>query len=286
LEYQNSNYPMEPYGKERKMFEQTIQQLVDLRGKTALVTGGALGIGKAISGRLAEAGAAVMVADINLEAARQTVEEIKKAGWKGAAIQIDVSKVEEVQRMVQATVDTYGNLDILVNNAGVFPFSDALKTPESLWDKVLDINLKGAFFAAQTAAQKMITAGRGGKIINIASIDAFHPSGMLVHYDASKGGMVMMTRSLAVELARYQINVNAIAPGAIQTPGAAESSAAILEGSDLTPEQIAQAFMQRIPLGRQGMPDDIARTVLFLASHLADYMTGETIVVDGGYLLS
>ncbi len=268
------------------MFEQTIKQLVDLNGKTALVTGGALGIGKAIAGRLAEAGSAVMVADINLEAARQTVDEIEKMGGKAAAIQIDVSHVEDVQRMTQATVDTYGTLDILVNNAGVFPFSDVLKTPESLWDRVLDINLKGAFFAAQAAAQKMITTGKGGKIINIASIDAFHPAGMLVHYDASKGGMVMMTRSLAVELARHQINVNAVAPGAIQTPGAAAGSAAMLAGSNLIPEQIAQAFTQRIPLGRQGAPDDIARVVLFLASHLADYMTGETVVVDGGYLLS
>jgi 2-deoxy-D-gluconate 3-dehydrogenase len=268
------------------MFEQTIKQLVDLNDKTALVTGGALGIGKAIAGRLAEVGAAVMIADINLEAARQTVDEIKKMGGKATAIQIDVSHVEDVQRMTQATVDTYGSLDILVNNAGVFPFSDVLKTPEGLWDKVLDINLKGAFFAAQAAAQKMITTGKGGKIINIASIDAFHPTGMLVHYDASKGGMVMMTRSLAFELARHQINVNAVAPGAIQTPGATAGSAAMLAGSDLTPEQIAQAFMQRIPLGRQGDPDDIARVVLFLASHLADYMTGETIVVDGGYLLS
>lgn len=135
----------------------------------------------------------------------------------------------------------------------------------------------------------MVEKGKGGKIVNIASIDGLHPTGNLVHYDASKGGVVMATRSIALELGPHQIQVNAIAPGGIDTPGASASSATMIQAAGLTSEQLkamGDAFIQRIPLRRQGVPDDIARLALFLASPAADYITGETIVVDGGYLLS
>lgn len=151
----------------------------------------------------------------------------------------------------------------------------ALEVTETLWDKVLDINLKGFFFYAQAAAKEMVNEGHAGRIINIASIDALHPTGNLVHYDSSKGGVVMMTKALALELGPRNISVNAIAPGGIQTPGASSPS---------TPAEFTQAFVARIPMRRMGVPDDIAKVVLFLASSAADYMTGSLLVVDGGFL--
>ena len=271
------------------MNQKTISQLFDLGGRTALVTGGAMGIGKGIVERLSEAGASVVIADINKEQGGAAIKEIKDKGRKIALMFMDTSKIEEIQNAIDFTLRTFGSLDILVNNAGIFPFMPVQKLTESLWDKVLDINLKGAFFFAQKASQKMIGKGKGGKIINIASIDAFHPTGNLAHYDFSKGGLVMLTKSLALELGKYSINVNAIAPGGIQTPGAQATSATMIQSAGLSPQQIEEmgkAFTARIPLGRQGEPDDIATVALFLASDASRYITGETIIVDGGYLLS
>lgn len=268
------------------MATQSITEIYDLKGKAAIVTGGAMGIGEAIAFRLAEAGASVMIADISLKAANKAVDGIKSRGGKAEAIYADASSVDDARKVVQATVDAFGRLDILVNNAGIYPFSPALETSEVLWDKVLGINLKGVFFFAQAAAQQMIKAGHGGKIVNIASIDALHPTGNLVHYDASKGGVVMVTKALALEFGPHKINVNAIAPGGIQTPGGQAQSATILKATTMTPEELTKAFTARIPLGRGGEPDDIAKVVLFLASSASDYMTGSLIVVDGGYLLS
>ena len=271
------------------MDQKSIAQLFDLSGRVALVTGGAMGIGKAIADRLSEAGAAVMIADIDPKKGEESTKELKDKGRKIAFVPTDVSKLESIEKAVESILSTFGSLDILVNNAGIFPFMPALNLTESQWDKVLDINLKGAFFLAQKAAQKMIQKGQGGRIINIASIDGFHPTGNLAHYDASKGGLVMLTKSLAVEFGKSDINVNAIAPGGIQTPGAQEISSNMMQASGLTSEQmveIGKAFTARIPLGRQGDPDDIATVALFLASDASRYITGETIIVDGGYLLS
>ncbi|GCE21448.1 SDR family NAD(P)-dependent oxidoreductase [Dictyobacter kobayashii] len=252
-----------------------IADLFDLSGKVAMVTGGAMGIGQGIAFRLAEAGAAVVITDINLEMAQATVAQIQHAGGTATAIAADAAKVEDAKRAVEAAVSAFGRLDILVNNAGIFPFSPALEVTEKLWDRVMDINLKGLFFTTQAAAREMVNEGHGGKIINIASIDALHPSGMLVHYDSSKGGVVMMTKSLALEFGPQNILINAIAPGGIQTPGAS---------SPTTSEEILKAFTARIPLRRMGVPDDIAKVALFLASDMSNYMTGSVIVVDGGYL--
>jgi 2-dehydro-3-deoxy-D-gluconate 5-dehydrogenase len=268
------------------MTTQSIAEIFDLKGKAAIVTGGAMGIGEAITFRLAEAGASVMIADISLEAANKVVDQIKSRGGKAASIYADAGSVSDARKVVEATVDTFGRLDILVNNAGVYPFSPALQTTEALWDKVLGINLKGVFFFAQASAKQMIQAGQGGKIVNIASIDALHPTGNLVHYDASKGGVVMVTKALALEFGPHKINVNAIAPGGIQTPGGQAQSAAILKAISMPSEELMKAFTARIPLGSMGKPDDIAKVVLFLASSASDYMTGSLVVVDGGYLLS
>lgn len=268
------------------METQSITEIYGLTGKAAIVTGGAMGIGEAIALRLAEAGASVMIADISLEAANKTVDKIKSSDGKAAAIYADASSVDDASKAVQATVDAFGRLDILVNNAGIYPFTPALQMNESIWDKVLGINLKGTFFFAQAAAQQMTQAGHGGKIVNIASIDGLHPTGNLAHYDASKGGVVMLTKALALEFGPHKINVNAIAPGGIQTPGGQAQSAAILQSIEMPVEELTKAFMARIPLRRMGEPDDIAKVVLFLASPASDYMTGSLIVVDGGYLLS
>ncbi len=267
------------------MTNQTIGQLFDLTGKGAIVTGGAMGIGQAIALRLAEAGASVMIADIDLEAASQTVEQIETRGGKAQAISADASSAADAKKVVKAIVDAFGRLDILVNNAGIYPFSPALQMSEEMWDKVLNINLKGLFFYSQAAAQEMIKAGHGGKIINMASIDALHPTGELAHYDASKGGVVMLTKALALELAPHNILVNAVAPGGIMTPGAQAQSAALL-ASGRTIEELIESFTARLPLRRMGEPDDIAKVVFFLASPAADYMTGSLVLADGGYLLS
>jgi len=268
------------------MTTQSIAEIFDLTGKAAIVTGGAMGIGEGITLRLAEAGAAVMIADINLEAGNKVADKIKTQGGKAEAIFADASSANDAQKVAQATVDAFGRLDILVNNAGIYPFSPALETTEALWDKVLGINLKGVFFYAQAAARQMIKAGHGGKIVNIASIDGLHPTGNLVHYDASKGGVIMVTKALALEFGPHNINVNGIAPGAIETPGAQAGTAATLQAIEMSPEELTKAFTARIPLGRTGEPDDIAKVVLFLASAASDYMTGSLLVVDGGYLLS
>ncbi len=264
---------------------QSIAELFDLSGKGAIVTGGAMGIGQAICYRLSEAGAGVMVADLDLEAANQTVEEIKSRGGKAQAIKADVSSSADAKKVVEATVAAFGNLDILVNNAGIYPLLPVMQVEETLFDKVLSVNLKGAFIYAQTAAAKMIEAGNSGKIINLASVDGFHPNGNATPYNASKGGVVMLTKALALELAPHKILVNAVAPGNIRTPGTKSTAAeAVAKGVSL--EALGKSFMGRIPLERSGQPDDIAKAVLFLASDAADYITGDILLVDGGYLLS
>jgi 2-deoxy-D-gluconate 3-dehydrogenase len=245
-----------------------------------------MGIGQGIAFRLAEAGASVVIADHDLEAAQQTEGLISERGRRATAVHVDVATVGDAQRMVQQALDAFGQVDILVNNAGVFPFASALEVSEDLWDRVLDVNLKGAFFCAQAAARQMAQAGRGGRIINIASIDALRPTGALTHYDTSKAGMVMMTKSLAKEFGAYGITVNAIAPGSIATPGAAAATAATTTGQGEGGEDLMATLLARVPLGRIGQPDDIALAALFLASDAASYVTGSLLVVDGGYLLS
>jgi 2-deoxy-D-gluconate 3-dehydrogenase len=260
----------------------SIKELFNLSGKVAIVTGGAQGIGKGIALRLAEAGASVIVSDINLESARATVDELKKGGYKAAAVQSDTSKVADAARTVEETLKIFGDLHILVNNAGIYPFTSTETITEAIWDKTIDINLKGMMFFTQAAAKVMIARGHGGKIVNIASIDGFHPTGNLLSYDASKGGVVMLTKALAKDLAPKHINVNAIAPGAIQTPG---GSAGMGGMSQEQIELATKAFLATIPLGRIGQPDDIGRVALFLATEASDYMTGSVIVADGGYLV-
>ncbi len=264
----------------------TVDRLLRLDGKIAIVTGAAMGIGQAIAVRLADAGAAVVIADLDEVAARRTAEQVERAGGHVLPVRTDVGDVAQLAQLVDRTVEKFGRLDILVNNAGIFPFSPALETTPELWDRVLAVNLRGSFFLARTAAKAIHAGGRGGAIVNVTSIDALHPSGSLSHYDASKGGLLMLTRSLALEFAPLRIRVNAVAPGAIHTPGASEATTSLLRATGLTGEEFAKRFQARIPLGRMGEPDDIARAVLFLAGPAAEYITGAQLVVDGGYLLT
>jgi 2-deoxy-D-gluconate 3-dehydrogenase len=268
------------------MANPSISQLFDLSEQAALVTGGALGIGQAIAFRLAEAGAGVVIVDIDLAAAQDTASQIEQRGGRARAVRADVCRAEEVDAAVRATVDAFGRLDILVNNAGIFPLLPVLDVTEETWDRVLDINLKGAFLFAKAAAQQMAQAGRGGRIINLASVDALHPNGMATPYNASKGGVLMLTKGLALELAMHGILVNAVAPGGITTPGADAARAHVSDAMRVPDDAILQGWIQRVPLRRMGEPDDVAKVVLFLASRAADFITGEWIVVDGGYLLS
>lgn len=260
------------------------KNIFDLSGKTAIVTGGALGIGFGIVSRLAEAGVEVMAADVNKEALETLTHRLKRG--KVRTFLLDVSKEEGWETVVKACVNGFGKLDVLVNNAGIYPQVPMLKMEPALFDKVLSINLRGLAFLSKAAALQMIKQGKGGRIINIASIDSVHPSMVgLAAYDASKGGVLSFTKNFAVEVASHGILVNAIAPGGIATEGTANP----LEGSGMTPAQMKDmmdAFTTRIPLRRMGTPDDIAKVVMFLACDASSYMTGSLTVVDGGMLLS
>ncbi len=263
-----------------------IEQLLDLSGKRAIVTGGARGIGQAIALRLAEAGACVMIADIDLDAANETIDHIRSEEGTAEAISADASSARDAHKVVQATVDAFGGVDILVNNAGIFPLVPVLDVPEDLWDKVIDINLKGVFLYAKAAGAMMVEAGHGGRIINLASIDGMRPNGMAAHYNASKGGVLMLTKAMALELAPHRILVNSVSPGGITTPGTDTAREKVGKSMGIPEEDILQGWIQRVPLKRMGKPDEVARAVLFLAGAAADFITGANIVVDGGYLLS
>lgn len=267
------------------MAQPSIGEMFDLSGKGAIVTGGGMGIGRAIARRLAEAGAAVLIADANLEAAAQTAGEIQGGGGRAEAIRCDVDNLEDAGGVVRKAVETFGRLDILVNNAGVYPPSMLLDMPREIWDKVLNVNLRGVLTMSQAAARQMIAQGGGGRIVNIASVEGLHPAPFLGHYDASKAGVIMLTRAMALEWAAHRILVNAIAPGGIDTPGLDGLLRHFVPAGGKI-EDAKQYHLNRTPLGRMGTPDEIARMALVLASGAADYMTGSLVVVDGGFLLS
>ena len=257
---------------------------VDLTGKKALITGGSRGIGAGIAVCLAKQGADVAINyRSNQEEASQVVDQIKKIDRKAVpasrqafVVQADVSSVDEVIRMFAQVKKNLGGLDILVNNAGICHFSALETMTEEEWDKTLDVNLKGQFLCAREAIKLM--KQKGGKIINISSVASGQigfGAPQIAHYVASKGGVAALTEALAVELAPYKINVNAIAPGFIATD---------MTAGMIVNEQAKKAYLTQIPLKRFGKPEDIGATAAFLASDEANYLTGAFIVVDGGWL--
>jgi len=251
--------------------------LFDLSGKVAIVTGGRRGIGRGIALSLAQAGADVVVSDISLEDCQKVVGEVEGLGRRGLAIKCDVTQKSEVDEMVKKTIEEFGKVDILVNNAGIVEFKPFLELTEEDWDKVLAVNLKGYFLCAQAAAREMVKK-KWGRIINIASIASGQVGigyPQIAHYCASKGGIVALTEALALELSPLGINVNAIGPGVIETE---------MTKGMLSDEKTKQEILARLPKGRVGQPKDIGTAVVFLASDEADYVTGATLFVDGGWL--
>lgn len=238
-----------------------------LKNKVAIVTGAAMGIGYGIAEKLLNEGAKVIFSDIKGSEAL-----VKKFKNKAIFIKCDVSNQVQVNKLIKHTINKFGKLDILVNNAGIFPFVPFMQMQESDWNKVMNVNLKSIFFTSQAAAKVMT---KGGKIINISSIASMVGFPSLTHYCASKSGMNGFVRALALELAPQKITVNAVAPGAIETLGASQGSS----------EEATKQTINIIPLKRMGQPADIASAVAFLASADADYITGQIITVDGGWII-
>lgn len=261
----------------------SISDMIDLTGKVALVTGGGRGFGYACANRLAEAGAAVMIADFR-DDADTDLEPLRSKGYTVGFVQTDVASEAAVQAAVDATVASFGRLDVLINNAGVFSNFLIENLDESEFRRLLDINVLGTHFMTRAAANVMRSQGQGGSIVTITSIDALRPSAPgLLHYDATKHAVFGMVKSAAIELGPDGIRVNGIGPGSSFTEGVEimlKGSAP--EGYDIDAQFAAVA--ERTPLRRACDPDDIARVALFLASDLSSFINGEQIIVDGGFL--
>ncbi len=246
-----------------------------LAGKVAVVTGAQQGIGKAIALAYGREGASVVVNYFDDQSAGEAVaSQIRACGPRAVAIAGNVARAADVQKIVEAGV-ALGGIDILVNNAGIFPRVEFLDMSEEEWDEVLDVNLKGTFRCTQAVARQMVARGQGGAVINLTSSAAFRSSPRGVHYVSSKAGIVGFTRAAALELARYRVRVNAIAPGTTDTAQPRYGMS----------EEELQAAGRQVPLGRMAMPEDIADLAVFLASGEARHMTGQTIHVNGGQFL-
>ena len=247
-----------------------------LSSKVAIITGAASGIGQAIAITMAREGASVVIDYVGSpDGANQTVQQIESAGGKALAVAADVSQPDQVTNLVQQAVQTFGRLDIFVNNAGIEYKHPITEFPLDQWNKIIAVNLTGPFLCAQAAAKQLIAQGGGGRIINISSIHQDLPMVNNAPYCASKGGLRMLMRTIAVELAPQGITVNNIGPGAIFTPIDADVQA--------NPE-MEKALMAEIPLGRWGKPEEVANLAVFLASDDASYITGSTYYIDGGML--
>jgi len=265
------------------MSNKKINELFNLAGQTVIITGGSMGIGYGIVKRLAEAGANIVIADID-EIGKTKAQTISQEhDVKAIFIKTDVSSEESVKNLIAQAEKQFGKIDIFVNNAGIFPMSPTLETSLELWEKVQAINLRGVFLCCREAAKSMIKNG-GGNIINIASVDALNPSmAELAAYDASKHGVWGFTKSFALEMAKEKIRINAIAPGGIRTEGVEKMTSGQTKVAE-HPGAPKEAPLD-VPMKRMGEPNEIATVALFLASDASSYMTGSIVVADGGMLL-
>ena len=255
-----------------------IQKMLDFSGKTVIVTGGRAGLGSGIAKRFAETGANVVTTyrtEDPAHPAAEVVAEIEKRGAKGLAIRTDVRDAARSREMIAKAAEVFGRVDMLVNNAGIYPHHDLLTVGEAEWDDMHQSNLRGAFFCAQAAANQMIRQGTGGAIVNILSINAFRPMADGLVYGSSKAGLEMVTRCMAFELGKYGIRVNAVAPGLIDAPGL-----------DQNVPGWRERYSDRAPLGRIAQHVDIADVCIFCCSELSAWVTGETILADGGVMLA
>jgi len=243
---------------------------MELKGKVALVTGGAQGIGKAVALMLAHHGADVIVADVNLEKAQETAKEVEATGRGAMAVKVDITRLNDVEQMVESAIARFGKVDILINNAGIARDKLILRMTEEDWDAVLDVNLKGTFHCTKTVIKHM-SKQRSGKIVNIASVVGEMGNAGQANYSASKAGVIGLTKTVAREFAQRGINVNAIAPGYIQTPM-----------TDVLPDKAKEELKRMIPMERLGQPEDVAHAVLFLVSEASSYITGQVLNVNGG----
>jgi NAD(P)-dependent dehydrogenase (short-subunit alcohol dehydrogenase family) len=248
--------------------------LFDLSGRVAVVTGGGTGLGKGMAAGLAQAGALVVLASRRQSVVDQAAEEIRVTGGKAVGAALDVTRTQSLPGFFESVVKRHGRLDILVNNAGTNRRAPALEYSEEDWDTVMDLNLKAVFFCCQAAARIMKDRG-SGKIINTASLSSTYTSLNQAAYAPSKGGIKLLTQHLALELAPFRINVNAIGPGWYRTP---------LNDDLFRDEAWARAVVAMTPWGRVGTPEDLMGAVIFLASRASDYVTGQVIYVDGGML--
>ncbi len=251
-----------------------------LKNKVAIVTGAGSGNGRAIALAFFEEGATVVIADVNEAAAQETVA-LAPEGSKAMVVKVDVTKKADVDNMVAQTVKEFGHIDILVNNAGIVAFTPFLDLSEAEWDKVHDVNLKGPFLCTQAVAKEMIKANRGGRVVNITSVEAHRvvsSSGSCQpHYNSSKGGLHMLTKATALELSSYGITVNSVAPGVVETP---------FTERGLQNPAVKEWILERVPAKRVGKPSDIANAVIFLSLDESEYITGSTVFVDGGWTIA
>ena len=265
---------------------QTLQQLVSLAGKVAVVTGAGRGIGLAIARRLTEAGADVLIGDVDVPTAEASAAALSREfGRRVIGVSLNVAEESSIVALADRAVAEFGHLDIWVNNAGIFPGSPTVDLLAEVWDKVQDVNLRGTFLGCREAARRMIAQEpRGGVIVNVASVSSFRGRPGLAAYVASKHGVVGLTKSLGVEWGPHGIRVLGLAPTGVSTPGVqerkAQASGAELERIEALEKTVGAA----LPLGRLGVPDDIARVALFCASDLSMLMTGSTLLVDAGAL--
>lgn len=241
-----------------------------LKGKNALITGAARGIGKAVAVGMAKEGANIGIADVNVESAENTAREVRSSGVKSIAVELDVSRQDNVIHAFETFVKEFGKLDILVNNAGITRDAVLLRMKEEDWDTVLNINLKGTFLCSKEAV-KIMAKQRSGKIISISSVVAFIGNPGQANYSTSKAGLIGLTKTIAKEYASRGIRANAVAPGFIQTAM-----------TDVLTDEVKSDMKRAIPLGEFGTPEDVANTIKFLASDESDYITGQVIHVNGG----